>query len=81
MIARNTIEAMQAGAVFGFAGQVDGIVTRICAELGERAGDDVTVVATGAVESAVLEECTTVTRRVPHLTLQGLRLIFLRNAG
>jgi type III pantothenate kinase len=80
VIARNTIEAMQAGAVYGFAGQVDGIVTRICAELGENSGD-IAVVATGAVESAVLEESTTVTRCVPHLTLQGLRIVFDRNRG
>jgi type III pantothenate kinase len=78
VIARNTIEALQSGAVFGFAGQVDGIVTRIMAELG-LSGDAVEVVATGLVDSAVADECTTLTRREPHLTLHGLRFVHDRN--
>jgi type III pantothenate kinase len=79
VIARNTIEALQSGAVFGFAGQVDGIVTRIKAELGE-SDDPITVVATGLTDSAVADECATLTRRDPHLTVQGLRIVFARNS-
>ena len=79
VIARNTIEALQSGAVYGFAGQVDGIVRRIMAEL-EADDAAVEVIATGLVDSAVADECSTVTRREPNLTLHGLRLIFERNA-
>ena len=80
VIARNTIEALQSGAVYGFAGQVDGIVTKILAELGED-GAGAEVVATGLVDSVVAAECTTLTRLEPHLTLHGLRLIFQRNTS
>jgi type III pantothenate kinase len=80
VIARNTIEALQSGAVFGFAGQVDGIVTRIKAELGEgESGDPISVVSTGLTDSAVADECATLTRREPHLTVHGLRIVFERN--
>ena len=78
VIAKNTIEALQSGAVFGFAGQIDGIVSRMAAELPTpRSG--LTVIATGLVDSAVLTECTSITSSEPHLTLHGLRLIFERN--
>src|SRR6202008_5188066 len=46
VIAKNTVEALQSGMVFGVAAQVEGIVARMIAELGERA-EDVQVVATG----------------------------------
>ena len=47
MIGRNTVHAMQAGIVFGYAGQVDGLVKRIKAEMGT---DNVKVIATGMAE-------------------------------
>ena len=43
----NTIECVQAGAVFGFASLVDGLINRIRDDVDGFAGDDVTVVATG----------------------------------
>lgn len=73
VIARNTIEALQSGAVFGFAGLIDGIVARIRAELGP--DGEVPAVVTGDLGSAVVDECTTLTGREPHLTLQGLRIV------
>jgi type III pantothenate kinase len=76
VIGKNTVESMQAGAIWGFAGQVDGIVRRMVAELGGRA----TVVATGGLAGAVLEACETVQRHEPWLTLHGLRIIWDRNA-
>ncbi|WP_020579466.1 type III pantothenate kinase [Actinopolymorpha alba] len=78
VIAKNTVEALQSGAVYGFAGQVDGIVGRMIGELGA-APDDVTVVATGGLAPLVIEECRTVTEHEPWLTLRGLRLVFERN--
>jgi len=77
VIGKNTVESLQAGAVWGFAGQVDGIVRRMVAELGGRA----TVVATGGLAGAVLDVCETVERQDPWLTLQGLRIIWDRNRG
>jgi type III pantothenate kinase len=75
VIGKNTVESLQAGAVWGFAGQVDGIVRRMVAELGGRA----TVVATGGLAGAVLDACETVQRHDPWLTLHGLRIIWDRN--
>ena len=78
VIAKNTIEALQSGAVNGFAGLVDGVVTRIMDELG---GESTRVVATGALDSAVVDACTTISDREPFLTLHGLRLIHVRNSA
>jgi type III pantothenate kinase len=80
VVAKNTIEAMQSGVVYGFAGQVDGVVTRIKEELG-LSDDQVTVVATGVLAPAVVEECHTITEHEPYLTLHGLRMIHARNSA
>jgi type III pantothenate kinase len=79
VIARNTVEALQSGMVFGVASQVDGIVSRMIAELGEDVGT-VTVVATGYLAGLVVEECGCFTARAPWLTLQGLEMVYARNA-
>jgi type III pantothenate kinase len=76
-IGKNTVEALQSGALYGFAGQVDGLVDRITAEL----GGVTAVIATGGLAAIVLQECSTITHHEPHLTLIGLRLVFERNAG
>ena len=78
VIAKNTVEALQSGMVFGVASQVEGIVARMIAELGE-APSDVQVVATGYLASLVVEECGCFTAHDPWLTLKGLELVFLRN--
>lgn len=74
-IGRTTTAAMQAGIVFGFAGQVDGIVTRIIGEL----GPGVTTVATGGLAPAILKACQTIDHHDPWLTLKGLRILWDRN--
>ena len=76
-IGKNTVECLQSGVVFGFAGQVDGIVRKVTAELG---GSVRAVVATGGLAPVVLDECETVTHHEPMLTLIGLRLVFERNS-
>ena len=76
VVGKNTVEALQSGALYGFAGQVDGLVRRIIAELG---GSVTAVVATGGLAPIVIGETETVTDHEPHLTLQGLRLVFERN--
>jgi type III pantothenate kinase len=78
VIARNTVEALQSGMVFGVAAQVEGIVARMIAELGADPAD-VRVVATGPLAAVVLDECRCFTAQAPWLTLRGLELAFARN--
>jgi type III pantothenate kinase len=78
VIGKNTEECLQSGVLFGFAGQVDGLVRRILAELGP---GPVTVLATGGLAPLMVEESETITDYVPDLTLLGLRLTYLRNVG
>jgi len=80
VIARNTVEALQSGMVFGVASQVEGLVARMIAEL-DVPDDDVRVIATGYLAPLVLDECRCFTDRLPGLTLRGLELAFLRNVG
>jgi type III pantothenate kinase len=79
VIARNTVEALQSGMVFGVAAQVEGIVSRMIAELGAEP-EAVSVVATGYLAPLVVGECRCFTHHNPWLTLQGLELVFARNA-
>jgi type III pantothenate kinase len=76
VIGKNTVEALQSGTVFGFAGQVDGLVERIINELGE---DVKAVIATGGLAPVVISESRTITDHDPFLTLHGLRLIYEKN--
>lgn len=78
VIAKNTVEALQSGMLFGLAAQVEGLVARMIDELGVPAAD-VTVIATGHLAPLVLDECSCFTAHDPWLTLQGLRLVFDRN--
>ncbi|QBI56071.1 type III pantothenate kinase [Streptomonospora litoralis] len=79
VVAKNTTEALRSGIVYGFAGQVDGIVDRMAQELTDDV-DDVTVVATGGLAPMVVDECETVDAHEPWLTLIGLRLVYERNS-
>ena len=76
VIAKNTVEALQAGMIFGVAAQVEGLVSRMVAELG---ADEVRVVATGYLADLVREECRCFTDHAPWLTLRGLELVYSRN--
>jgi type III pantothenate kinase len=79
-IGKSTVEALQSGVVYGFAGQVDGLVRRLSKALHPQDTDAVQVIATGGLATLVIEHCETVTRFEPDLTLLGLRLIYERNA-
>lgn len=79
VIAKNTVEALQSGLVFGVASQVEGMVARMIAELGA-SPDDVAVIATGYLAPVVLEVCACFTDHLPWLTLQGLEMVFRRNS-
>jgi type III pantothenate kinase len=78
VIGKNTVECMQAGAVFGFAGLVDELIRRIREDLEDAAGETA-VVATGHTAPLLLDDLRTETRYDRHLTLDGLRLVFERN--
>src|SRR5579875_478705 len=76
LIGKSTVEAIRSGIVFGFAGQVEGIVGRLRAELGE----DTPVLVTGGLSGALVPAVRAHIDDVdPRLTLTGLRIIWERN--
>jgi type III pantothenate kinase len=77
VIAKNTVEAVQSGLVFGVASQVDGMVARMIEELGEDASA-VQVVATGYLAPVVVDECRCFTGKDNWLTMRGLEIVFRR---
>ncbi|RBY96371.1 pantothenate kinase [Blastococcus sp. TF02-8] len=78
-IGKNTVAALQSGLVLGFAGLVDGLVTRISAELVAQFGSTPVVVATGGLAPVVADSCASIGPREPDLTVHGLRLAFQRH--
>jgi type III pantothenate kinase len=76
VISQTTVAALQSGLVYGFAGQVDAIVSRITNELGV---DGVPVVATGGLADLIAPHSQTITAVDQELTLHGLRLVWERN--
>jgi type III pantothenate kinase len=78
-IGKNTVESLQSGILYGFAGQVDGMVRRLSAVLAPEDPASVHVVATGGLATLVIDHSESVTHYEPELTLIGLRLIYERN--
>jgi type III pantothenate kinase len=76
VITKNTVNGIQAGIIFGFAGQVDGIVKKMKKELGEYPF----VVATGGLAELIASESETINKVDPWLTLEGLRIIYHKNS-
>ena len=74
-IGTNTISAMQSGIVFGYVGLIEGVVSRIMAEMGGKAK----VIATGGYSGLLAEETKMIDDVNADLTLIGLRLIYEMN--
>lgn len=75
IIGKNTVAAMQAGILYGYVGQVEGIVKRMKAQTKENPK----VIATGGLASLIAKESTVIDVVDPFLTLKGLQLIYKRN--
>ena len=74
-IGSNTLEAMQSGLIFGYAGLINGLVARMEQELGEKA----TVVATGGYAPIIAGETSCIEHVNTNLTLIGIRIIHSLN--
>jgi type III pantothenate kinase len=75
IIGKNTVTAMQAGILYGYVGQVEGIVRR----MKEQSTQEPTVIATGGLATLISKESTVIDVVDPFLTLKGLKLIYKRN--
>jgi type III pantothenate kinase len=75
VIGRTTTGALQSGLLYGYAGMVDSMVTRIRRELGAEAK----VVATGGLARRIASESEGIDEVAPFLTLDGLRILFEKN--
>ena len=75
VVGKSTVEAIQSGLVFGYVGLVEGLVSRISDELGVKPR----VIATGGLARLLSEETEAIDEVSEFLTLDGLRMVWLRN--
>lgn len=75
VIGKNTVSAMQSGILYGYVGQVEGIVNR----MKQQTKYSPTVIATGGLASLIAKESTVVDVVDPFLTLKGLKMIYMKN--
>jgi type III pantothenate kinase len=72
-VGKSTIEAMRAGAVFGYRGLVREILAQIRSD--QFPGKSVKIVATGGYARLLAGKLPEIGVIVPHLTLEGLRIV------
>ncbi|MBS3970015.1 MAG: type III pantothenate kinase [Clostridia bacterium] len=75
VIGKSTVKCMQSGILYGYVGQVDGIVSRMKREL----GGSPAAIATGGLAGFIAPYCDTIDYIDPYLTLEGLKIIYKRN--
>lgn len=75
VIGKNTVNAMQAGILYGYVGQVEGIVKR----MKEQTSIEPKVIATGGLANLIAAESNVIDHVDPFLTLKGLLLIYDKN--
>jgi len=78
VLGRNIVASLQSGIVYGFAGQADGLIKRLTAEIAPD-GPAPVVIATGGLAHLVAGESRTIQIVEPHLTLEGVRRVYLKN--
>ncbi|MGA2525229.1 MAG: type III pantothenate kinase [Smithellaceae bacterium] len=76
VVTKDTVSAMQAGIIFGYAGLIDGIVERMKAEIKTKP----LVIATGGLARLVASETKCIDKIEDMLTLEGLRIIYNLNS-
>ncbi|ACK94648.1 type III pantothenate kinase [Bacillus thuringiensis] len=77
VVGKNTVSAMQSGILYGYVGQVEGIVKR----MKEEAKQEPKVIATGGLAKLISEESNVIDIVDPFLTLKGLYMLYERNAN
>lgn len=78
VLGKNIVASLQAGIIFGFAGQADGLIKRLTKEIAPD-GPAPVVIATGGLAHLVAGESRTIQHVEPHLTLEGVRRVYERN--
>jgi type III pantothenate kinase len=78
VIAKNTINSIQSGLVFGYIGMVDYIIEKMIKEMGENERT-VNIIATGGFSNLIAAESKYIKKIDKLLTLEGLRIVFERN--
>jgi type III pantothenate kinase len=76
VIGKNTVDCMKSGVIFGHASMIDGMIDRICDEVGA----SLPVYSTGGLSSVVIPHCKHEIKTDEYLVLKGLNIIYKKNS-